>query len=555
MSQKGWVKPDFAKGSEGYTHSTKKQCSSKSLMYDSARVKQSTESTECTSTPVNSSELVVQKKKVAEVKHWLEQAFSKSQQGQFLLLTGPPGCGKYQTLSVLCKELNIEILAWEEPIKHFEASEWEYEQYNPHHYREPKQKDVNFYDHLEEFLERANRFSTLKMKDAKGSVAHNSNMRKILLIKEFPPMIFKNLERWHNILLKYSHRTITPAVFILTSTKAFNSTQLKLFPTVLSERLMMSTVNFTGLANTFVLKALQRVSLKSKQATPPEVIEGIVGSCNGDLRSALNAMHWITTSNVNVKKPPAYSKKRKLASVEKKDSLNTMYVRDGSLDFMHAIGKILHSKRLDQVQGSLPELPKHLLEEFRLPLKEDVNELTKNIDEASSKVLLYLHQNYPLYFNRIEDVSKAVGYLSSADSLGNQLVYKDIFDEWSLLTGVRGLLFSNTSVNGSAWRPLRKPDYYSVLQQQQELHMHVQDGYGNKCGPSFFSETLPFINLIRSGSKITDGLKSTSGQLNYHQFQVSQSTDFSANVVDFVNSNGKKDRDEDADIIIEDYDD
>lgn len=141
------MKPDFAKGSEGYTHSTKKQCSSKSLMYDSARVKQSTESTECTSTPVNSSELVVQKKKVAEVKHWLEQAFSKSQQvwqysltfgvllikslifqGQFLLLTGPPGCGKYQTLSVLCKELNIEILAWEEPIKHFEASEWEYEQ-------------------------------------------------------------------------------------------------------------------------------------------------------------------------------------------------------------------------------------------------------------------------------------------------------------------------------------------------------------------------------------------------------------------------------------------
>jgi hypothetical protein len=104
---------------------------------------------------------------------------------------------------------------------------------------------------------------------------------------------------------------------------------------------------------------------------------------------------------------------------------------------------------LDQVQGSLPELPKHLLEEFRLPLKEDVNELTKNIDEASSKVLLYLHQNYPLYFNRIEDVSKAVGYLSSADSLGNQLVYKEIFDEWSLLTGVRGLLFSNTSVNGN----------------------------------------------------------------------------------------------------------
>lgn len=100
-------------------------------------------------------------------------------------------------------------------------------------------------------------------------------------------------------------------------------------------------------------------------------------------------------------------------------------------------------------QERLPDLPKHLLEEFRLPLKENVNELTKNIGEVSSKVLLYLHQNYPLYFNRIEDVSKAVGYLSSADSLGNQLVHKEIFDECSLLIGVRGLLFSNTSVNGN----------------------------------------------------------------------------------------------------------
>jgi hypothetical protein len=119
------------------------------------------------------------------------------------------------------------------------------------------------------------------------------------------------------VFRKYSQKRRTPAVFILTSTKSFNSTHLKLFPTVLSERLMMSTIkyflfgcvcgifliltflcSFSGLANTFVLKALQRVSLKSKQATPPEVIEGIVESCNGDLRSALNVMHWITTSNI-----------------------------------------------------------------------------------------------------------------------------------------------------------------------------------------------------------------------------------------------------------------
>lgn len=87
-----------------------------------------------------------------------------------------------------------------------------------------------------------------------------------------------------------------------------------------------------------------------------------------------------------------------------------------------------------------------------MPLKEDVNELTRNIGETSSKVLLFLHQNYPVYFNRIEDVSKAVGYLSSVDSFCNQLVCKEIYEEYSLLTAIRGLMFSNTSVNGNKRR-------------------------------------------------------------------------------------------------------
>ena len=78
LIKNGWVKPDFAKGSQGNTFSIKKQ--SKMYLNDCARMKQSTETIECTSTPANSSELVVQKKKVTEVKHWLEQAFSNGNQ-------------------------------------------------------------------------------------------------------------------------------------------------------------------------------------------------------------------------------------------------------------------------------------------------------------------------------------------------------------------------------------------------------------------------------------------------------------------------------------------
>lgn len=113
-----------------------------------------------------------------------------------------------------------------------------------------------------------------------------------------------------------------------------------------------------------MLKALKKVALQSKKATPPVVIQGIADSCNGDLRSAMNAMNWINASTyyittvaldfthsyfLNVEsnfdeKKSLHLKKRKLSYQRERISLETAYVRDGSMDFMHAVGKILHSK-------------------------------------------------------------------------------------------------------------------------------------------------------------------------------------------------------------------
>lgn len=66
-----------------------------------------------------------------------------------------------------------------------------------------KQTDQNFFDHLEEFFERANRYCSLKIRETGSKVSNNGQTanKKLLLLKDFPPMIFKNLERWHNLLL------------------------------------------------------------------------------------------------------------------------------------------------------------------------------------------------------------------------------------------------------------------------------------------------------------------------------------------------------------------
>ena len=69
--------------------------------------------------PRSSAELAVHKKKVEEVRHWLEKTDASLQLGlpptpRMLVVTGPPGCGKSTTLRVLARELGFEVCEWVE---------------------------------------------------------------------------------------------------------------------------------------------------------------------------------------------------------------------------------------------------------------------------------------------------------------------------------------------------------------------------------------------------------------------------------------------------------
>lgn len=56
------------------------------------------------------------KKKVGEVKAWLEACQSGSSGSKVLLLVGPPGAGKSTTVHVLCKPLNLQVSEWQTPV-------------------------------------------------------------------------------------------------------------------------------------------------------------------------------------------------------------------------------------------------------------------------------------------------------------------------------------------------------------------------------------------------------------------------------------------------------
>ena len=70
--------------------------------------------------PRTSAELAVHKKKVEEVRAWLQRADASLQLGlpptpRMLVLSGPPGSGKSTMLRVIAEELHYELCEWIEP--------------------------------------------------------------------------------------------------------------------------------------------------------------------------------------------------------------------------------------------------------------------------------------------------------------------------------------------------------------------------------------------------------------------------------------------------------
>ena len=144
-----------------------------------------------------------------------------------VLIVGPPGCGKLETVRLLCSELDIYIHTWEEQIRYESAAEWEYKQGtrllhllyiccfifklkcifycigNPSNQDtvfEERMVDLNPLNHLRDFMKKVNRYQVLKIREGNSS-ASGTQKKKLLLIKDLPAMVHKNLDIWHDILM------------------------------------------------------------------------------------------------------------------------------------------------------------------------------------------------------------------------------------------------------------------------------------------------------------------------------------------------------------------
>ncbi|KAI9778517.1 MAG: Cell cycle checkpoint protein rad17 [Geoglossum umbratile] len=393
--------------------------------------------------PMNLDELAVHKKKVADVRAWLESVFGGRDRKRLLILKGPSGTGKTTTMSLLSKDMDVDVLEWRNPVGMELSSEG----------------FVSMSAQFEEFLGRGGKFGSLDLSSSVGNsggdapeAASTSKQKKIILVEEFPntftrsssalqsfQFAIKNFlaSNCPSLGILFSSRTppneqITPLVLIISETllttttaSADSFTAHRLLGPEILNHPGVSLINFNPVAPTLLAKALELVIQKEaritgRRKTPSRLTWDKLGEV-GDVRSAVGSLEFLCLrgddsgdwgGKVTFGKGRKRSKETALTNMER-ESLELVTQREASLGIFHAVGKVVYNKRVDDSLSStstysLPQPPDHLSQHARLRRSQvSVDELIDETGTDTQTFISALHENYVL----------SCGILSSEASL------------------------------------------------------------------------------------------------------------------------------------------
>ncbi|KAI3398313.1 hypothetical protein diail_9536 [Diaporthe ilicicola] len=432
--------------------------------------------------PVNLDELVVHKKKVADVRKWLDDVLSGRMRQRLLVLKGSAGTGKTTTVQLLAKEAGFEILEWRNPTGSTGTT----------------QGFQSASAQFEEFMGRGGKFGQLDLDDDDSSApstvktaagasrgSQEVDQKRVILIEEFPNTFMRSgsaLTSFRRIVMQCLANStpslaafgqpglsepIIPIVMIIsetllttTSASADSFTAHRLLGPEILRHPGTGVIEFNDVAPTLLVKALELIVKKEarisgRRRTPgPLVLKRLAEI--GDVRSAISSLEFLCLkgdddadwgSKVAFTKPKKSSKDQILTKGEQ-ESLELISQREASLGIFHAVGKVVYNKRDEQPYPSRSEeataeqMPPHLRQCSR-PKRSQVSVGTL-IDETgtdTSTFISALHENYALSCERtgpsdptssIDYVNDCIEYLSESDLLN---------PSWDIFFGGKG--FSN----------------------------------------------------------------------------------------------------------------
>ncbi|OAA73824.1 cell cycle checkpoint protein RAD17 [Cordyceps fumosorosea ARSEF 2679] len=441
--------------------------------------------------PRNLDELAVHKKKVADVRRWLEEVVAGRMRQRLLILKGAAGSGKTTTVRLLAKEMGCELLEWRNPVGNAGTG------------------FVSSSAQFQEFLGRGGKFGALDL-DSPTPTSGNANMesdKRIMLIEEFPNTFSRSsstLSSFRGALLQFlsnhvpslsmfsqhgRREPVKPVILVIsetllttTSASADSLTAHRLLGPEILGHPGVGVIEFNAIAPSLLSKALELVVLKEarksgRRRTPGPMVLKRLGEI-GDVRSAISSLEFLCLKgdqDADWGAKVAFTKQKKSTkdginmTQGEQDSLQLISQREASLGIFHAVGKVVYNKREEKASGDDAEiLPSYLAENSR-PKKSQISVETL-IGETGTDTHTFisaLHENYilscestgPMDLSTPMDyVNECVEHLSLSDLMCPS---SDVFfggrggfagrdsgshvlrqDEMMFEVAVRGMLFS-----------------------------------------------------------------------------------------------------------------
>ncbi|KAK6428925.1 RFC checkpoint protein Rad17 [Oleoguttula sp. CCFEE 5521] len=435
--------------------------------------------------PTNLDELAVHKRKVADVRGWLEMAFS-GRRRKVLVLKGAAGSAKTTTIKLLASEMGIEISEWRNPAGTDYATEG----------------SVGAAEQFNDFIAAAGRSSGLVFgaegDDGRDYATINEadddrtsgGGKQLLLVEEFPNTFSRTspvLESFRAALSQYlstsqaPDKAPTPIVLVVsetllsTSTAAADSfTVHRLLGPELLNHPYVDTIEFNAIAPTILTKALETIVVKEarksgRRKTPgPAVLKRLAET--GDIRSAIASLEFLClrgdeegtwSAKVAFTKPKKVPLQAALTKAEE-EALQLICNRESTLGIFHSVGKIVYNKRVDAAPGTEVAQPPPWLPQYRrvkVP-ETDIESLLDELGTDTSTFIASLHENFALSCNTgsteetLDSLTGCIDTLSDADllsidrfssgtrSLSGSATDTLRQDEMAFQVAVRGVLFS-----------------------------------------------------------------------------------------------------------------
>ncbi|OCT53466.1 hypothetical protein CLCR_09585 [Cladophialophora carrionii] len=375
--------------------------------------------------PSNLEELMVHKKKVADVQSWLQSKIDGRNNQKLLVLKGPAGSGKTMTVSLLAKAMGLQVVSWHNPAVSESGS------------------NNSISAQFDEFLNRGGQFGSLAFDHdvSTGQAPEGAISSQILVIEEFPATMTRSssaLQSFRAVISRFlarakpapamafrghqsSEEISPPVVIIISETLLSSSTALAdsftahrlLGPEILNHS-FVTTMDFNPVAATLMTKALDLVVKKEardsrRRRTPgPAVIARLAEI--GDIRSAVNSLEFLCLKGDNgtewsgtvAAKVKRSSKDNAALTETERNSLALLSQRETTLDMFHATGKIVYNKRedprvLDTRAEPPPKPPDHLMHLYTPKVSQvDIEALLSETGTDIQTFISTVHENYIL---------------------------------------------------------------------------------------------------------------------------------------------------------------